>query len=142
MFNFIKNIFSNRVIQNTSDTGLRGEDEAVKFLKKEGHKIVDRNYSCKAGEIDVVIKDSSMLEDVLVFVEVKTRSSTSHGRASEFVDSRKQTRIIKTANSYLLKYYGDDLNKFPNIRFDIVEVYLKDGRFDCELIKDAFHADW
>ncbi len=133
MFDGIKNFFG--LSGGNKDTGSLGENESVRYLKSNGYKIIDRNFSSKAGEIDVIATDS----EVLVFVEVKTRSSTSHGRASEFVDINKQRRIIKTAQLYLVKKYG---NEVPEVRFDIVEVYLKDGVFSCELIKDAFSATW
>lgn len=129
----LKKIFRPR---GSDSTGTRGEDEAVKFLKKNGYKVTDRNYSIKAGEVDIIATDG----EALVFIEVKTRSSTSHGRASEFVDDKKQRRIIKTAHSYIMKNYSTE--EEPEVRFDIVEVYLNDGSFNCELIKDAFQASW
>lgn len=131
--NFFKNILNKFTIK--SNTGSLGEDSAVKYLKKNGFKIVERNFSSKSGEIDIIATDG----EVLVFVEVKTRGSVSHGRASEAVDSRKQKRIIKTTQLYLVKKYG---NNPPEVRFDIVEVYHNEGVFDCELIEDAFQADW
>lgn len=79
MLGFIKNFFSG--VGGSKDTGSLGEDESVKFLKKEGYKIVERNFSSKAGEIDVIATENN----VLVFVEVKTRSSTSHGRGKSVV---------------------------------------------------------
>jgi len=129
--NFIRKIL-NLALKSTGEIG---EDEAVRFLKKAGFKILERNFSCKSGELDVIAEDG----DAVVFVEVKTRSSTSHGRASEFVDSKKQERIIKTAYVYLQGEYGDDL---PHVRFDIVEVYKDGDKYSCEIIKDAFGAEW
>ena len=74
--------------------------------------IIKRNYYCRAGEIDIIARDG----EYTVFVEVKTRKSVKYGTAAEFVDYRKQERIIKTALYYAA---SDDIA----MRFDIVEVY-------------------
>ncbi|MBQ7793337.1 MAG: YraN family protein [Clostridia bacterium] len=89
-----------------------GESAAAAYLEKKGLKILKRNYYCRVGEIDIIAADG----DTVVFVEVKTRRSARFGRASEFVDWKKQQRIIKTA----LYYIG---SADRAIRFDVVEVY-------------------
>ena len=94
--------------------GDRGEILAVEFLKNKGYKIVETNYKNKLGEIDIVAIDKK----TLVFVEVKCRSTLAFGRPYEAVDERKQQKIRRVAELYLLikhKYYAD-------CRFDIVEV--------------------
>ena len=94
--------------------GKIGENAAAKFLKKLGYKILSRNFKNNYGEIDVIAKDNTCT----VFVEVKTRTSTDFGYPAEAVDYRKQSKIIKVAQSYS----GVSYNSY--IRFDIVEVYI------------------
>ncbi len=89
-----------------------GENAAAEYLKSKGYKILKQNYYCRVGELDIIALD----KNTLVFVEVKTRKSASFGRASEFVDYKKQQKIINTA----LYYIGSDDH---SLRFDIVEVY-------------------
>ena len=77
--------------------GKQGEDAAASFLAKEGYKIVERNFRCPLGEIDIVAVDKG----ILVFVEVKTRSSNKFGLPEEAVNRRKQHQIIKAAQFYI-----------------------------------------
>ncbi len=95
-------------------TGQCGEDIAAEHLKKNGYKIVKRNYKNKIGEIDIIAKNK---ED-LIFVEVKTRSSDKFGTPAEAVTYYKKRKIVNCAKFYLAKYPTD-----MNIRFDIIEVY-------------------
>lgn len=106
--------------------GKRGENISVKFLKKQGYKIMERNYRCSLGEIDIVAKD----KNILCFVEVKTRETEEYGLPEEAIDWRKQKKLTKVALTYLKekKIYKQDL------RFDVVSVYPN----HIELIKDAF----
>lgn len=112
--------------------GKKGEDISTKFLKKQGYKIMERNYRCSLGEIDIVAKD----KDILCFVEVKTRRTEEYGLPEEAIDAYKQKKLAKVALSYLKqkKIHGQDL------RFDVVSVYPD----HIELIKDAFvvNADY
>ncbi len=89
-----------------------GEKAAADYLAAKGMKIIKRNFYCRAGELDIIAVDG----EYTVFVEVKTRKSARYGRAAEFVDYRKQQKIIKTA----LYYIG--ASDTP-VRFDVVEVY-------------------
>lgn len=106
--------------------GRKGEDISVKFLKKQGYKIMERNYRCSLGEIDIVAKD----KNILCFVEVKTRKTKEYGLPEEAIDGHKQKNLAKVALVYLKekKIYKQDL------RFDVVSVYSN----HIELIKDAF----
>lgn len=106
--------------------GRKGEDISVKFLKKQGYKIIERNYRCSLGEIDIVAKD----KNILCFVEVKTRKTEEYGLPEEAIDGRKQKKLAKVALTYLKekKIYKQDL------RFDVVSVHPN----HVELIKDAF----
>ncbi|MDP4132623.1 MAG: YraN family protein [Bacillota bacterium] len=115
-----------------------GEEAAVKLLKKQGYKIIDRNYTVRGGEIDIIAKD----KDTLVFVEVKLRKNDSFGRPSEFVDIYKQKKLIYAAECYI---NSNKLNN-PSCRFDIVEIIgsindreaLKISEFN--IIKNAFQC--
>ena len=77
--------------------GRRGEAIAVSFLKRQGYKIIERNYRSKLGEIDIIARE----KDNIVFVEVKTRRSDDFGLPQEAVSYRKQYRLTKIALGYL-----------------------------------------
>ncbi len=97
---------------NTKEIGDFGENAAVKYLSDLSYRILKRNFRLKCGEIDIIAKDGGCI----VFVEVKTRRSNLFGEPSEYVDSRKQSRIKKAAACYT------DIEN-NDIRFDIVEVF-------------------
>ncbi len=108
-------------------TGACGEDTACSFLKKNKYKIVERNFRCPFGEVDIIAQKG---ED-LIFAEVKTRASEKFGTPSEAVTYYKKQNLIKTAKYYLMKNPTE-----LNIRFDIIEVYgrFTDGTFSCDSI--------
>ena len=111
--------------------GKQGEELAVEFLKKKGYKIKVCNYKTKLGEIDIIAGDG----DTLVFIEVKTRESLEYGHPFEAVNTRKRKKLANVALLYLKKF--DDL---PPCRFDIVSIYINNGKPECELIRDAFEV--
>ena len=113
--------------------GRSGEDEAVRSLKKNGYRIVERNYRCRYGEIDIVALDGK----VIVFVEVKTRTGHGFGAPGEAVDLRKQLHIARAAQHYIAEKGVEG----REARFDVVGIVGSDGRRRVELIKDAFTAD-
>lgn len=118
-----------RHFKNTKQIGNYGETVAAKYLKRKGYKIIARNYSCKFGEIDIIAQQ----DETLVFVEVKTRTSTLYGTPAEAVTYNKKQHIVNTAKYYIMmsKYDG-------NIRFDVVEVYLVGGKAErIEHIENA-----
>lgn len=98
--------------------GAWGERQAEKYLKKQGYRLVERNFSCRFGEIDLIVKN----REALVFVEVKLRKSDSFARAAEFVDWRKQNRLRTTAELWLSLH---ETGLQP--RFDVVEIYAPEG---------------
>ncbi|MBQ7769700.1 MAG: YraN family protein [Clostridia bacterium] len=106
--------------------GRKGEKLAAEYLKKQGCKIVKRNYKTPFGEADIIAQD----KDEIVFVEVKTRIGDKFGTPREAVTKTKQQRYYKIAECYWLKT-GEE----PNARFDVIEVY-EDGRI--EQYKNAF----
>ncbi len=114
--------------------GESGEGAAFEFLKKEGYRILERNYTTPLGEIDIIAQD----RDCLVFVEVKSLSDTSYILPQEMLNKRKQEQIIRVALSYLKAKGLRD----ADCRFDCVAVVFSPGREpEIELIKDAFQSD-
>ena len=94
--------------------GKLGEDLSAKFLIDIGYEILDRNFHSTYGEIDIIAKN----EKYVVFVEVKTRSSLDYGYPYEFVNNKKQRRLIITAEYYLKTKGIRDYQ----LRFDIIEI--------------------
>lgn len=105
-----------------------GEDLTCKYLEKKGYKILDRNYLKPFGEIDII----AIKNEILSFVEVKTRRNDKFKRASLDVGYFKQERIKKAAQAYIIE---KDLDSFI-ISFDVCEVYLEDKII--HYIKNAF----
>ncbi len=112
--------------------GKEGEDRAATFLAKQGYKILERNYSTRAGEIDLI----ALHKGEVVFVEVKTRTSDAYGAPELAVDPRKQRRMIKAALAYI-KY--KKLDQVP-CRFDVVAITAATER-GVEVIRNAFEMD-
>lgn len=109
------------------ELGNIGEQIAVEHLEKHNYKILKRNFYCKQGEIDIIAKDNKEI----VFIEVKTRSSLDFGQPSEAVNMIKQKHMYRTAKYFL--YKNKMLDNF--IRFDVVEVLIKNGKFNVNHIK-------
>ena len=107
--------------------GWKGEDVAVEYLKSLNYNILDRNFICRQGEIDVIALDGNYV----VFVEIKARTSREYGLPSEAVTNTKIKHMMKTAEYYL---YIKHLEK-ENIRFDVVEVYVKNDKYYINHIK-------
>ncbi len=114
--------------------GSRGEDLAVQYLKKKGFKVIERNYHCSAGEIDLIAREGK----TLVFVEIKTRSSSDYGLPQDAVDRFKQKKMIEVARSYLAERH---LTEDIPARFDVVAIHLMPAGPQIELIKDAFQGE-
>lgn len=101
--------------ENTTELGRRGEDLACRYLEAQGLRLLERNYRCRAGEIDLVMLDGS----TLVLVEVRSRSTSAHGSAAATVGFRKQQRFIRAARHLLLT--RPDFRRQP-ARFDVVAI--------------------
>ena len=113
------------------ELGKQGEEAAADFLKKNGYKIIQRNYKNKLGEIDIIAKD----KETICFIEVKTRTNFNFGLPQEAVGFHKQKKLNRIALSYMKQY---NLLDSP-ARFDIVSVVFKqDNKSEASLIKDAF----
>lgn len=113
--------------------GIRGEDLAVTYLKKKGYKVIARNYRCQWGEIDLIARDKG----TLIFVEIKSRSSSGFGLPQDAVDRFKQEKLIQAAKTYMAEHH---LQESIPARFDVVAVHLTPSGPEMELIKDAFQA--
>lgn len=99
-------------------------------MSLSGYRILDRNYRCKTGEIDIIAQKDCMI----VFVEVKTRRSYAYGTPAEAVNYKKRTKIIKTALWYLKATHNEE----RAFRFDILEVLLDKDAVKCNHIINAF----
>ncbi|WP_347057570.1 YraN family protein [Blastococcus sp. HT6-30] len=102
------------------DLGARGEEIAVAYLTDAGLCVLDRNWRCREGELDVVARD----RDALVFCEVKTRRGTGYGHPVEAVTPAKQRRLRVLARRWLAAH--DE--HAPEIRFDVVGVLVHPQR--------------
>ncbi|MFI6319567.1 YraN family protein [Nonomuraea sp. NPDC050556] len=110
-----------------NELGRHGEQLAVDYLRTQGMHIVARNWRCKYGEIDVLAEDGPSL----VVVEVKTRSSRSHGSALESVRPAKVARLRMLA----AKWLADQPRSFPTIRIDVVALERFGATFSLEHVK-------
>ena len=110
--------------------GEKGEEIAVRHLKKEGYKIVATNYRTKLGEIDIIAQD----KDTIVFAEVKTRRSLRFGNPKQAVTIQKQRKISRVA----LYYLKDTGQSAARARFDVVGVISNRDKPQVEIIKNAF----
>lgn len=115
---------------STKITGAHGEDLACEYLKKNGYKILERNYRIRGGEIDIVAKEG----DTLVFVEVKARWSHEYGLPSESMTPWKIKYLIKTAMFYVQKVNWGN----KEYRLDFVSIDFADDKNNpkMELIKN------
>jgi len=108
-----------------------GEEQAVSYLRRQGMKILHRNYRTPVGEIDIVARQQRQL----VFIEVKTRRGTVFGTPQEAVGGRKQRQIIRTAQWYLQREKGGNLQP----RFDVVAILCQsDGNARIQHLPNAF----
>ena len=112
--------------ESKADRGAEGERLAARHLEQRGYRIVERNFRCRAGEIDIIARDG----DTLVFVEVRTRSSDRHGGALETIGVAKQAQIVKVARVYLQTRRP----AFDDCRFDVIGITAG----QIELVTDAF----
>lgn len=112
------------------EIGKRGEDIATEYLKKLKYEILERNFRTKRGELDIIARDTE--KDEIVIVEVKTRRTTEYGTPAEAVNRTKQRHIYSATCYYL--YRKNWWNK--SIRFDVIEVFLKNEKYLINHIKN------
>ncbi|MDM5179084.1 YraN family protein [Massilia sp. DJPM01] len=89
------------------------EQSALAYLQRQGLRLVEANYRCRGGEIDLILRDG----EALVFVEVRQRASASHGGAAASITAAKVARMVRAAQTYLLRFA-----QLPPCRFDVVAI--------------------
>lgn len=112
------------------DTGKRGEELAEKYLSKLGYEILERNYRSRFGELDLVARH----QNVIIFVEVKTRTTIRQGLPCEAVNKEKQHRIRRMARYYLMTTGQSE----EACRMDVIEIILQGKGTLIRQITDAF----
>ena len=121
---------NSRGVQNAG-VGSRGEELAAAFLVGNGFELIERNFRCKGGEVDIVAKDGT----TLVFIEVKSRTTLSYGVPQLAVTPFKQRQISKAALTWLARNHRHD----SPARFDVIAILLgRDYQHKIEHIKNAF----
>ncbi|MBN1427849.1 MAG: YraN family protein [Anaerolineae bacterium] len=120
---------------STTETGRYGEDIAVQALRAHGYEIVERNWRCRIGEVDIVARQG----EEWVFVEVKTRQGTGHGTPEEAVTGIKRSRLLRVAAAYLSEHEVED----AAWRVDVVAIDLGSAGTVRRLAiyRDAIQAD-
>ena len=117
-----------------NELGQKGEEIASDFLLKKGYAILETNWRHRKAEIDIIAR----LNDILVFVEVKSRSSDFFGRPETFVDLKKQQLIADAASVYMEK-----IGHNWEVRFDIISVFFHNHAYQSiDHFKDAFFPGW
>lgn len=111
------------------ELGKIGEDVIAEYVKRLGYKILERNFECKLGEIDIIAKD----KDELVFIEVKTRTGINYGEASEAITKYKKRHLLNSIKYYLYKRNLED----EFVRIDVAEVYVEGKNIKINYIKKA-----
>ena len=114
---------------NKRQLGFDNEQEAALFLENSGYRILETNFYCRAGEIDIIAEN----DGYLCFIEVKYRESEANGFPEEAVDIRKARRITRSAIYYMTRHGIPDDHP---CRFDVVAILGK----NIEVIKNAFEA--
>ena len=111
--------------------GRLGEDLALNYLISSGFEIMATNFRHGKAEIDIIFKEA----DVLVFVEVKTRTSNKYGAPEVAINDKKQRLISSAASAFM-----EQINYSWKIRFDVISIIAENGdRFNLEHFRDAFY---
>ena len=113
--------------------GKLGEDLAYQYLQKNNYKIIEKNFTCRQGEIDIIARDNRKKE--LVLIEVKTRTNFKYGNPSDAVNRQKKKHIYYAGQYYI---YKNRIKNIP-IRLDVIEIYIKNGTYHLNHIKNAFY---
>lgn len=121
------------MMTDNQKTGDAGESIARSYLLNQGYKILDTNWRFGHLEVDIIAEHTGML----VFCEVKTRSSANFGSPEQFVTKQKQYNLIRAANFYLTKF-----NLTHEVRFDIIGIVQNGGKTELTHYKDAFQPTW
>ncbi len=117
--------------KNTKKTGDKGEQVAVDFLIENGYKILERNFRSGKSEIDIIARKN----ELIVFVEVKTRSEYQNNNPGDLLSHAQQNRITNAAHEYIV---AKDLDL--EARFDLMIILLRQSKTEVEHFEDAFYA--
>jgi putative endonuclease len=117
----------------TQNLGSQGEQKALTYLKEQGLRLVKQNYSCKTGEIDLIMLDGAYL----VFIEVRLRAKMQFGGGIASITRPKKQRIMRATQYFLMQQGWHD--KYP-VRFDVLSLDGAEGTITW--IKDAFGVDY
>ena len=113
-----------------NELGKHGEKLAVNYLQENGYEILETNWVFQKAEVDIIARK----ENVLVIIEVKTRSTLDFGLPQDFVKPKKIQLLVKAVNEYVI---FNDLD--VEVRFDIIAIYKEDKTYKIEHIEDAFY---
>lgn len=119
--------------ETTPEIGRYGEAAALRYLTDQGLRLLESNFRCRRGEIDLVMED----HDCIVFIEVRYRRSSRFGTPAETVDRRKRRRLTIAAQFYLQTRHGAD--RLP-ARFDVVAIRPDTTGLHIEWLRNAFEA--
>ncbi|HNR04830.1 MAG TPA: YraN family protein [Bacillota bacterium] len=111
--------------------GAFGENKACEYLEECGYRVLERNFACRTGEIDIIALEG----EIIAFIEVKTRSSERYGLPAEAISRNKQNKLVTAALYYMQR------NGYQNrmCRFDVMEIIIDgEDNYRINLIKDAF----
>lgn len=117
-------------MSQAKELGKRGEELAVAFLEKKGYRIIARNWKYHKAEVDIIAE----MDNLLVFVEVKTRSSTDFGLPHEFLKPPQIKRLTTAAHAFCIQFQRKE-----EVRFDIVAIGIKKTGPEIEHIERAFY---
>jgi len=110
--------------------GKVAENLAVRHLQEKGFEMIERNYRYKRAEVDIIAKQKNLL----LFIEVKGRSSERFGHPEEFVTTMQQRLLLEAAAHYVIEH-----NWTQPIRFDIIAILMKKGQLQVTHLEDAFY---
>jgi putative endonuclease len=111
-------------------TGREGGEIAVRYLRENGYLVLERNFRCPLGEMDIIARHG----DVLVFVEVRSRRSEGYGEPIESIGVVKQKKLSRIALYYIQKHHLQG----RKARFDVLGVKIQPGGNKIDLVRDAF----
>ncbi|MBO8126732.1 MAG: YraN family protein [Firmicutes bacterium] len=114
------------------ELGRAAEKLAADWLSSLGYRIIEHNYTCRYGEIDLI----GRLGFMLIFIEVRCRRGSNFGTPAESVTKRKQCRLYRAASFYISSKLGPSGWQVP-FRFDLVEISLHDGRIHLNLLENC-----
>ena len=114
----------------SKELGQKGEQIAIEYLLKKNFKILERNYRFQKAEVDIIAKQ----ENIIIAVEVKTRSTKAFGNPQDFLKPKQIQRIVKAMDHYIISNHLD-----AELRFDIIAIISEGSRTDIEHLENAFY---